>query len=219
MQRRMTYASARGTGLRERKRARTRATIVSAALELFARNGYQATTLAQIAEAAEIAPSTLHAYFPAKEDILFSGQDEARDSARTRILERPASETLAEALLAWITDIVPELFGADGEALVRQGEIIGTDETLIAARRLRHALLEDTFAEVFAADSDQSVDDLHPRLMASVVTNTFVTVWQWWYTHRTDEQPNRRKLYALDATYVTGLIAAADNALKMIPSP
>ena len=55
--------------------------------------------------------------------------------------------------------------------------------------------------------------------MASVVTNTFVTVWQWWYTHRTDEQPIRRKLYALDATYVTGLIAAADNALKTIPSP
>jgi AcrR family transcriptional regulator len=205
--------------LRERKRARTRATIISAALELFANNGYQGTTLAQIADAAEIAPSTLHAYFPAKEDILFSGQDEATATARERILKRPADETLTDALLAWLEDIVPELFGANGEALVRQREIIGTDDTLIAAQRLRRALFEDTFAEVFAADSGESADDLHPRLMASVVTNTFATVLQWWYTHRTDDEPSGRELYALDATYVTHLIAAADNALKTIPRP
>jgi AcrR family transcriptional regulator len=219
MEPRMTYTSARGAGLRERKRARTRATIISVALELFANNGYQGTTLAQIADAAEVAPSTLHAYFPAKEDILFSGQDQAAETARTGILERPADETLTDALLAWLTNIVPELFGANGEALVRQREIIGTDEALIAAQRLRRAQLEDVFAEIFAADSGQSADDLHPRLMASVVTNTFVAVTQWWYAHRTDEQPARRKLYALDATYVTRLIAAADTALKTIPSP
>ncbi len=206
-------------GLRERKRARTRATIIAAALELFANNGYDGTTLAQIAEAAEIAPSTLHAYFPAKEDILFSSQDRAAETARTRILERPADEPLTDALLVWLTDIVPELFGANGEALVRQREIIGSNEALIAAQRLRRALLEDAFAEIFATDSGQSADDLHPRLMASVVTNTFVTVTQWWYTHRADEPPTGRGLYALDATYVTHLIAAADTALKTIPSP
>jgi AcrR family transcriptional regulator len=215
----MTYTSDRGTGLRERKRARTRATIISVALDLFASNGYRRTTLAQIADAAEIAPSTLHAYFPAKEDILFSGQDQAAETARTRILERPADETLTDALLAWLMDIVPELFGANGEAVVRQREIIGADQALIAAQRLRRALLEDLFAEIFAADADQSADDLHPRLMASVVTNTFVTVTQWWYAHRTDEQPTRRMLYALDAAYVTRLVAAADTALKTIPSP
>ena len=215
----MTYTSGRGMGLRERKRARTRATIISAALELFASNGYPGTTLAQIAEAAEIAPSTLHTYFPAKEDMLFSGQDQAAETARTRILERPADETLTDALLAWLTEIVPDLFGANGEALVRQREIIGTDETLIAAQRLRRALLEDVFAEIFAADSGHSANDLHPRLMASVVTNTLATVSQWWYTHRTDEQPARRELYTLDATYVTRLISAADTALQSIPSP
>jgi AcrR family transcriptional regulator len=215
----MTSAEFRRPGLRERKRARTRATIITAALDLFATNGYQGTTLAQIADAAEIASSTLHTYFPAKEDILFCGQDAAAATARTRILERPPTESLTEALLAWLTDIIPELFGTNGEALIRQREIIGSDEALITAQRLRRAILEDAFAEIFAANSDQSADDLHPRLMASVVTNTFATIYHWWYEHRTDEQPARHELYALDATYVTGLIAAADAALKTIPTP
>ena len=215
----MTRTSSHGTGLRERKRERTRTTILSAALELFATNGYQATTLAQIADAAEIAPSTLHAYFPSKDDILFSAQDEARASVRTRILERAPTETLSEALLAWTTDVLPTLVGTNSEALVRQREIVDADETLVTARRLRLALLEDTFAELFAADTGEAPDDLRPRLMASIVVNTLTTIWQWWYTHRADPQAPPPELYSLDATYLTRLLTAAETALKTIPAP
>jgi Bacterial regulatory proteins, tetR family len=48
-------------GLRERKKLRTRQTIERTAMQLFAKHGFHATTLAQIADAAEVAPSTLHA--------------------------------------------------------------------------------------------------------------------------------------------------------------
>ncbi|HEY6594707.1 MAG TPA: TetR family transcriptional regulator [Asanoa sp.] len=57
-------------GLRERNRARTRAEIRAAALRLISEQGYAATTVDQIAKAADVSPSTFFRYFPTKEDAV-----------------------------------------------------------------------------------------------------------------------------------------------------
>lgn len=64
--------------LRERKKAKTRAAIQQHALRFFREQGYRATTVEQIAEEAEISPSTFFRYFPTKEDVVLNDEYDAR---------------------------------------------------------------------------------------------------------------------------------------------
>src|SRR6266536_4213259 len=89
-------------GLRERKKQRTRETIDRVALELFNERGYHATTLADIAEAAEVSTRTIFAYFPSKEDILFSDFPLMKEALAQALAERPEGEDALETVRKFI---------------------------------------------------------------------------------------------------------------------
>src|SRR4051812_35298428 len=99
----MTSSPSEPQGLRERKKARTRAAIQRHALRLFAEQGYSATTVDQIAAAAEISPSTFFRYFATKEDVVVQDQyDELfvaafRNAGTAPDPVRALREVLAEA--------------------------------------------------------------------------------------------------------------------------
>jgi AcrR family transcriptional regulator len=215
----MNAAPARSMGLRERKRTRTRQTIVRVALELFTEHGYQATTLAQIAEAAEVAPSTLHAYFPAKEDIIFVAHAAMYESIRHRIIDRPAGETFGVAVSAWVATGLPDLVAADAAYVLKRRAIIDHDDDLLAGERLRLALIEDLLARAVASDFDESPTDLRSRLLASVATHGLMAVYQWWYPQIDDKDYDRHELSELYGTYLVGLLDAAQTALENLPTP
>jgi AcrR family transcriptional regulator len=92
-----------GMGLRETKAKKTRRRILSDALQLFGRNGYEQTTMEAIAEAAEVSPSTLYRYFLTKDLILLDplvGYDLIA-SFSLHAVNLPVEEALAKAILEW----------------------------------------------------------------------------------------------------------------------
>lgn len=85
-------------GLRERKKARTRRAISEAAIALFLERGYDAVSVAEVAEAAEVSKRTLFAYFPTKDDLVLHRFADHEDEAARVVRARSAGEAPLEAL-------------------------------------------------------------------------------------------------------------------------
>jgi len=92
--------------LRERKKAKTRAALRQHALRLFREQGYHATTVEQIAEAAEVSPSTFFRYFPTKEDVVL--RDDMELIAIPKFEAQPPELTPIAALRAAIRETFAE---------------------------------------------------------------------------------------------------------------
>src|SRR5512146_1844355 len=82
--------------LRQRKRERTRAALIAAALELFERQGYEATTIDEIAAAADVSPRTFFRYFSTKEEVALG--DDVGPEIVGLIAVRPAEEPMLESV-------------------------------------------------------------------------------------------------------------------------
>jgi AcrR family transcriptional regulator len=91
-------------GLRELKARRTRESIIDVALSLFESQGYDDTTMEEIAGAAEVGTSTLYRYFPTKDQILLDGMMEGDGRIASYFEARPGSEDVATALGGALND-------------------------------------------------------------------------------------------------------------------
>jgi AcrR family transcriptional regulator len=105
-----------GRTLRERKRDRTRKALVDAAVELFERNGYHGTTIADIAAAADIGTRTFFGYFASKEELLFPDTDGRVDAALTAIANRTPDDRPMDVLMRALRDVAPPTDQPDGPA-------------------------------------------------------------------------------------------------------
>jgi len=108
-------------GLRERKKARTRATIQRHAFRLFRQQGYEATTVAQIAEAAEISESTFFRYFPTKEDVVV--WNELAPTVMESLRAQPATYSPIRALRSAMREVLGGL-SAEEAAVMRERGVL-----------------------------------------------------------------------------------------------
>jgi AcrR family transcriptional regulator len=182
-------------GLRERKKEQTRRAIEDAAFRLFAERGFQATTVADIAEAADVAPRTFFSYFPSKEDVLFADFDVTFDALAARLRGRPPDESTFDALRAWIAGLLPDL-EADEQREALRHRLCSEHESIAAHERHLMARFEAIIAESVAADLGDAPTDLRPRMIAAVAIAALMAMRP--DDPGAEELPGREKLQRLD---------------------
>jgi AcrR family transcriptional regulator len=191
----MPIETSRKPGLRERKKQQTRETIARVALELFAQRGYDDTTLADIADAADVSPRTIFAYYQSKEDILFCEEPAFLERLSQMLSERPPGTTTIDALREFLFSL-----DAPGEDDKLRKRIIAEDPALYTKMRARHAQLEPLLAESIAKDLGADADDVRPLMIAASMTAAFTAARDRFFDAESGGEPisHEQALQALD---------------------
>lgn len=168
-----TADTALPTGLRERKKQRTRDALLRSALELFAERGYEETTVDDIVEAADVSQRTFFRYFASKEDAAFFVARLAESHFVAAVRRRPPDEAPLDALRRALV----ESWDTIGEAIeqliplelhMRFYRVIESTPALLAAHLRRATELEEEVARVVADREGLDVDtDPRPRVVVA----------------------------------------------------
>ncbi|MEU1819859.1 TetR family transcriptional regulator [Streptomyces roseifaciens] len=154
-------------GLRERKKIQTRQAIRRAAYRLFEQQGYDATPVDRIAEAADVSPSTVFRYFPTKEDIVLT--DEYDPVLEAAIRARPAEETPVEAIRQGVVDSMQRIIDHDLAELRQRTRLMREVPALRA--RAAEGMTESArmLCAVLAERTGRPADDIELRIVVSAV--------------------------------------------------
>jgi AcrR family transcriptional regulator len=193
----------RQAGLRERKKAMTRAAIRQHALRLFREQGYYATTIEQIADAADVSPATFFRYFPSKEDVVL--QDDI-DVISLAAIENQPSELGPIAAFRAAAAATFAALSPDDLARFRETAELTTGIPEIRARAIDEFVRTiNQIAGAIALRTGRSADDFEVRTMAGALVGVIMSV----------TVPESTASWTADAmSDVAGLFARIDKALE-----
>ncbi|MFF9910585.1 TetR family transcriptional regulator [Streptomyces sp. NPDC013457] len=174
------------SGLRERKKQRTRNALLRVALELFTTQGYEQTTVDEIADAVEVSQRTFFRYFASKEEVAFAVQQMVEERFVQALVERPAEEGPLDAmrnavLASWDTigEAIMEVVPVD--MYLRTFQMIESTPALLATHLRRTTEMEDTIARVVAEREGVDVDeDPRPRIVVAAFSGVMRVTGQLW---------------------------------------
>ena len=174
----MSYVSGdAGIGLRERKKQRTRATLIDAAIELCERQGFEQTTVEQIAAIADVSPRTFSRYFATKEAVCLALVDHAIDIAAVELARQPAEHNHLEALYRSHVEMYRNTKNA-GIGDLTASRLLCTVRIIMSSPTLRQAAMEFRPHAVnmeLANRMGVGLDDRGLRLVAAVWASIIMT--------------------------------------------
>ncbi|GHE15175.1 TetR/AcrR family transcriptional regulator [Streptomyces alanosinicus] len=164
-----TQRSALAAGLREAKKQETRQLISDHATRLFIAQGFEQTTIAEIAAAARVAKKTVTNYFARKEDLALDHQEEFATSLAHAVTARPPGESALAALRRAFADTAAAqdpVAGFSGQDFAR---MIADSPTLTTCLHGLHEQRERHLAQALAEATDTEPDDITVQTAASLL--------------------------------------------------
>ena len=162
-------------GLRELKKARTRAEIQRKALLLFQRQGYAATTIEQIAAAAEVSQSTFFRYFPSKEDVVL--YDDYDPVLMAALVRQPAELSPIAAIRRTLREVYAQIPQDRIELEVQRNRLVNSEPELRARFQQAAISTADLLAEAVAERAGRDPHDFAVRNLVGAVVGTMIMAW------------------------------------------
>jgi AcrR family transcriptional regulator len=196
-------------GLRERKKVKLRRTIQAEALRLFGTQGYEQTTVEQIAEAAETSTTTFYRYFPTKEDVVL--YDDYDPIVEATIASRPAGEALTDTFRA-AAAAVAAASETDQDSNLARLALIATAPALDARYAGEQRRSTGLIARLLADRTGRTAGDYQVQLTAAAFIAVLFTASQRWAADR--GAVPLRTLVDQAVTTVEPLLAALEHPAR-----
>lgn len=183
-------------GLRERKKRQTRAAISATATELFARQGFEQTTIAEVAREAGVAKMTVTNYFALKEDLVFDRRAEivARLAAAVRTRETgPSARPVLDAIRVTFDHGLDDRDPTYGFLGPRFAEMVRDSPALTASERSMLNAQE----QALAAELARGPGDVEMELAAAALASVFRVLYYEGRRRMLDGEPTDETVAAL----------------------
>lgn len=171
--------------LRERKKIKTRETLIAEANRLFLEKGFEATTVEEIADAADVSPSTFFRYFTTKEAVVFPRHEEqlARFETLLKRYEDPRKpfETIRNSSTTFAQDYIRW-----GEEALKDWRIVVTSPTLIAHDAELDREYKAALADVLL-HARPAYNQLESKVIAGAIFGALTSAMHVWYEGKCKE--------------------------------
>ena len=168
-------------GLRDRKRVKTHARIQAEAVRLFLEHGFDATTLDDIAIAADVSRRTLFHYFVSKEEIVFSTRSDFPDLIAEAVRRRPVDEPLLDMVENVLRDLATHYQSTQARGLAR---LIHDTPTLRAGEQAKYEKVEHMLVRALADRKGLPDSDLACRVTAAVAIGMLKLSIEAWLSEK-----------------------------------
>jgi AcrR family transcriptional regulator len=159
-----------GPGLRARKKEQTRQLIADTARELFAKRGFDAVTVAEVARAADVSEATVFNYFPRKEDLVYGRLESFEDELLAAVRDRVPGESALQAFGRFVLEPRGLLAAKNAdEQLLAVTRMIAESPALLAREEEIFLRYTRSLASLLAEETGSRPDDVEPWVAANAL--------------------------------------------------
>ena len=180
------------TGLRERKKQKTREEITRAAMKLFAKRGVDEVTVAEVAEAADVSEKTVFNYFPAKEDLVFPDGEARWAALLEAIRDRGTGTSLVDVFRAETHTFLDRVARGDVEEIVARPRLVMQSPALRGRLFVWWEQEASLLAPVIADAAGERDGRLVPMVVARTLAWTHRLTFRQAFTRLLDGEDPRR---------------------------